>query len=133
MGLLVSPDTLQFFESVILSPALTSPVTIIGEDIAAKSYFDDSISKYSTNERPAEHISGLAYIFGGLMPRFLLVLLAIVFTSGSLFAQVKTYDYNNLTADEIQEIKELRHEFYEAKSVGKALNVEQIKKILSED
>ncbi len=59
------------------------------------------------------------------MPRILMVLLALVLTSGSLFAQARIYDYKNLTADEIQELKELRHEFYAAKSAGKAAAIRE--------
>ena len=59
------------------------------------------------------------------MSRILMALLAVAFMSSSVFAQAKTYDYNNLSAEEIQELKELRHEFYAAKSAGKAAAIRQ--------
>ncbi|MCC6961887.1 MAG: hypothetical protein IT585_01405 [candidate division Zixibacteria bacterium] len=48
------------------------------------------------------------------------------------FAQQKAYDYKNLTADDIAEIKARRHEFYTAKSQGKqeAIRLAQLQKAI---
>ena len=97
-----------------------------GERVTAKSNLDDpNIEK--NEEYPSEHCSGLfyEYTFGGKMPRFLMLLLALMLSSGELFAQAKTYDYKNLTADDIQELKEARHAFYTAKSQGKTEEIRQ--------
>lgn len=59
------------------------------------------------------------------MPRILMVLLSIVLTSGCLLAQTRTYDYKNMSAEEIQELKKLRHEFYHAKSAGKTAEIQR--------
>ncbi len=59
------------------------------------------------------------------MPRIFIVLLALMMTFSDLFAQAKRYDYSNLTPAEIEELKASRHEFYTAKSAGKADAIRQ--------
>ncbi len=59
------------------------------------------------------------------MFRLVTAVVVVLLLCVGLTAQQRTFDYKNLSTEDIAELKQLRHEFYEAKSLGKQEAIRQ--------